>query len=476
MLTKKSYLPYIFILTNLALFYLLNAKTHFWADDFFRMNANSISEAAINARNEYFSWTGRFFVAFSCYAFFGNKVLQSSFDLINALFTVTTLVLFSYFFSNIKVFSKSFYLLFSLNIFFILSVFQSTGESIFWKTGSFNYNWVLLFQLVFFMPFYESLFNGKKISLNIKVFSIICCIISAGSLEHLSIALICASALAYLLLYKNIQDKKDKIFLFFLFFLEISGFLISILAPGNSVRSNMIPDRGFYWNFIAMFLTLGYSYLYCLVGIIVLMINILFFNKIPNEIKKIQFILIVSILIGNIALGFSKSPAILNRKAFPLEMIFLLVFNILSRPLLDTISNKKQSLALFFALTMACISYFNTFRIFDHFDIQIKKRLTYLEQFKEIKVDVIYVDSLIDLSGRKIRDTDDFLLSVSTQARPMILNKTISLLDFCNFTKEIFFNRQPGVLVVRDIKAEDNELNQVYAKHFSIKGPILLKQ
>ncbi len=123
-----------------------------------------------------------------------------------------------------------------INSFVCLSFFMIpisvTTRSCSWFTGSFFYLWPTFACIIGIMPFVYKIY-GKSVS-KLYYFISILATIYASYIEQTGAFLICFGFITLLYLY--IRDRRFHFILFLEVLISIPNFIISILAPGNSVR------------------------------------------------------------------------------------------------------------------------------------------------------------------------------------------------------------------------------------------------
>jgi hypothetical protein len=139
-------------------------------------------------------------------------------------------------------------------IFLIIALFPLLGQVFFWKAGTLNHTWGLVFLLSFILPF--RLNYCKKIQ--IKNFWILFLFILLGFFAGLAVENSSAVVFAFLLLYFIISSRQKKInpnFIYPLISCAV-GLFILLFSSGTTTRRSFYSSLGYDGNFrgIAMYL------------------------------------------------------------------------------------------------------------------------------------------------------------------------------------------------------------------------------
>ncbi len=112
----------------------------------------------------------------------------------------------------------------------------------FWITASVLYVWPMLALLIF--VYYYSFKEDKNFSLLKKALIGLCVFMATFSQEQISVLTV--GYLVICLIYKVVKKEKITKYDLFLLFIGILGFLILMLAPGNSIRMQHPTSASFY--------------------------------------------------------------------------------------------------------------------------------------------------------------------------------------------------------------------------------------
>ncbi len=250
---KKSPVPLFFICLFLYIL-TINFLYPMMVDDFyytlhFNGFKDAISQIIYTTKNQYLTWSGRFFtnfIQFSLLPFIPlfNILNASMFCLfIYAIFLVTQLRI-------PNKYSDLFTLIFITTIvwFFI----EGLAESSFWKIGAFNYLWPLTGTLYLIYPFLK-FFNNNNPIFNSKLKTILfscAAFVMGGTHEILSVTI------SILLIFINFHSwyrfKKIPNWIIASSISYFIGSLILIIGPGNYVRAaHMTVQHGGILSFYA---------------------------------------------------------------------------------------------------------------------------------------------------------------------------------------------------------------------------------
>lgn len=228
---KYSY--YLGCILIMVLFYNLNVKVPFFADDYaFALHGHSLVDAIKNMQDQYFSMSGRWFIVLITALFLGSKFSIALFNIVNSIITI---LLINKIFSIVNPNSKN-KIFVSLVVFLTLWFYvPNYGEMFFWKTGAIQYLWSLYFILIL-LDFTLSLCFKSSFAVSFLCYSgyLLLAFISASFLQNFTAAVfIFLIALNVWYYYKH-RACNYKLVILSLFF--IFGGLIALLAPGNEVR------------------------------------------------------------------------------------------------------------------------------------------------------------------------------------------------------------------------------------------------
>ncbi|WP_195955504.1 DUF3329 domain-containing protein [Clostridium saudiense] len=226
-----------------TLFYLLNYYTSLYADDysysFSFMNGNkinSIKDIILSQKEHYLNMNGRSIVHIIAQFFLYYE--KSFFNFFNTIFFIITIVII-YFHSYGSL--KNINLKWIVSIFFMLWIITPNfGQSYLWITGASNYLYGILIILIYLIPFriannsIKSKNKGLVINILLSALYLLLGIIAGWTNENTGVALICIIIL-YLISYK-ISKKRIKSWMIWGLIGNIIGFLLMILAPGQSKR------------------------------------------------------------------------------------------------------------------------------------------------------------------------------------------------------------------------------------------------
>ena len=124
-----------------------------------------------------------------------------------------------------------------LNLFFIGAIFGQTVIWMTWLTGTCNYFWLTVVQLIFLLP-YVKIFRGEKISLN-PLFAILIGLISGWATEAGSLATVFLTAI---FVFMARRRKILQTWMLAGFFGVLIGCVLNISAPGNFAQMEFIQS------------------------------------------------------------------------------------------------------------------------------------------------------------------------------------------------------------------------------------------
>ncbi len=199
----------------------------------------AIVAAAKHTRNVWYGWQGTWFDCFM-FCLHPEVFSDTAYVIVPYIFVVMRIISFMIFAHHfLKVRWKldgSFW--FGLGILFMMFVFQllpSQKSGFFWWVGAIHYTMPLCLCLIGIVIADKWLLEHKK---RFLVYLSIIAALMGGATYPAALLLILATFLLWLAGYV-ISGKKDKrdFFLFIPFVLEMIGLIISVIAPGNAVRS-----------------------------------------------------------------------------------------------------------------------------------------------------------------------------------------------------------------------------------------------
>ena len=239
----------IFIISVILVFILVFVLNHFTpliADDYsysFGLNGkiNSIKDIIDYQVHHWQTWGGRS-IAHSIAQLF-LMLPKLTFNICNSLvYALFTLLLYKHIVGKSKILNPALYIIINLLAWFILPVY---GQNMIWLIGSCNYLWMTTFVLAFLLPYRLTIDDDKNSKNIIKIIVMFLFGIIAGwSNENTSAVMLLA--IIIFIGYKLYNKKKISLWYYSGFIGSLIGFLMMVLAPGNSVRSEMfITNRGF---------------------------------------------------------------------------------------------------------------------------------------------------------------------------------------------------------------------------------------
>lgn len=124
------------------------------------------------------------------------------------------------------------------NLFFFGAVFGGTVIWMTWLTGTCNYFWMTVFQLIFFLPYVKAI-RGEKISPVLSLVTYPLSLISGWAMEAGSLATVFLTAIFVLIAW---QKKILQTWMLAGFFGVIIGCVLDISAPGNFAQLEFIQS------------------------------------------------------------------------------------------------------------------------------------------------------------------------------------------------------------------------------------------
>ncbi len=311
---------YIILLILLYTFFFIQMQfVHFYGDDFEVLYPLHNNHNFLNVLNfsidkmSYFwnEWSGRivghFIVSFGL-SFFGIQF----FRLLNPIMIFALVYLCLKILKLFKTFDFKKYLFYLSLIIIGMNVYISR-ETLYWAYGGILYVWgfVLTLLVVYFV--YKNYLENKKIPLILLIFLSVICFVQTFILEQLSFMLIC---FLFIMTIVYLKKKQKNYQIMFLLLISIIGFVISLLAPGNILRTEpLIEELQLYTNFqVFLAKTHGFFNWFFnpkLLGVYISVFSLLIskeylseLNKKDRFVKKLPYIILLSyfllILISNL--------------------------------------------------------------------------------------------------------------------------------------------------------------------------------
>lgn len=226
---------YVCGILMIALFYNLNTKVPFFADDYaFALRGHSLVDAIKNMQQQYFSMSGRWLIVLITSLFLGSKIALALFNIVNSLIAFLLIHKIS---SIINPSLKN-SLFFSLVTFLTLWFYvPNYGEMFFWKTGAIQYLWSLYFILILLdftlKLYFEANFTASKVTC---LAYFILAFVSACFLQNVTVSVMFLLMVLNIWYYAKHKVCNYELLILSLFF--IIGGTIALLAPGNEVRAS----------------------------------------------------------------------------------------------------------------------------------------------------------------------------------------------------------------------------------------------
>ncbi len=234
------------IIINILLFifyFSIASLTPYAADDF-RYKLNPLdNEFSIQIFTDilnfqiwhYFNWGGRIVAHFLLQLFLvPSKYIFNFFNAIVQVLLINTIFFFAY--NRIPTKYKDASALLLINLFLFLGFYKYSGMSLY-MTSSFNYTWMHLIVLIYYLPFWNFYINGKDFSGRYSY--ILLGLIAGCTNEHVFIAQLFFFFLIYLLMKKSIIKGLPSFYYHSLIGVFTGG-LILFFSPGNLVRASTI--------------------------------------------------------------------------------------------------------------------------------------------------------------------------------------------------------------------------------------------
>ena len=183
----------------------------------------------------YLNWSGRIVAHFLLQLFLvPSKYFFNFFNAIVQVLLINTIFFFAY--NRIPTRYKDASALLLINLFLFLGFYKYSGMSIY-MTSSFNYTWMHLIVLIYYLPFWTFYINGKDYSGRCSY--ILFGLIVGCTNEHVFIAQLFFLFLIYLL-NKNLIIKGLPSFYYHSLFGVFTGGLILLFSPGNLNRASTL--------------------------------------------------------------------------------------------------------------------------------------------------------------------------------------------------------------------------------------------
>ena len=312
---KDKRINYISILIFILIL-LLNFLTVKTADDYGYAKAANIIDVFMKEFNQYMTWNGRSIA----------HIIDRTFLMLpKFIFNIANSLVFVYFIrliyrnikgnadkDNIVVFSLVF-----MSIFLFVPFF---GQTILWETGSCNYLWMMTIILQFLLFFR----NNSNIN---PILLFLLGILAGWSNENTGGA--CIMIAVMLTIYHYISNKKINKSLILGIAGACIGFLILVLAPGNSIRAAEYANSNtLIYNLVHETIALIDVYRE---GLLLLIISYLFFVAIGKKEKNIiivSFIYFLAALADIAAILLSPSQMLWDRSMFGSPVLMIIAAGI----------------------------------------------------------------------------------------------------------------------------------------------------
>lgn len=204
-----------------------------------------------------------------------------------------------------------------LVIFFALIGLPVFAETVFWKSGSINYLWMMVLILIYIYPYLFSFLEKGKIRDEFKTYILISIVaLLAGNTNENVVPFVAFATIVYLTYRKVTKKKIQKWNIFGLvFYLLGSGILL--LAPGNANRAlvecsayNISPDfvtriKGIFWPSFKF--VIGNQYRYILLIFLFVAVVYLFLNGYKNKEFVLSMLLVLAAIGTNIIMIFPST-------------------------------------------------------------------------------------------------------------------------------------------------------------------------
>ena len=354
MIPKRYYV--IFFVLVFCVMMILNFLTPMVSDDYAHyygtedIQPTKLGEIVYNMRNFRNEINGRVVSHFFVYVFLA--IPRCIFRIVNAVVSAGIVIAFLRFFND-QWKAKSLMIL--LTCVFALWIFTpSFGEVYLWLTGSINYSWGLLFDLLLIYPFYCA-YTGKQCRVLKKgnfiwrlLFLGFAFIVGAYS-ENGAIAAICVIAMLGLLLWIN--NRKLPLYLFSVFICACIGFCFLMTAPATlqGRTGGNIAEHIWFCR------ELSKKYMTVLWLIYLLLFGLAVFEKIDKRILLFTVILIFSSVLSIAVFVFA---IYLPPRSFMIAVSFTILANC---TLLSAVCKEKLSKAIILFLLPACTVFCVTF-------------------------------------------------------------------------------------------------------------------
>tara|TARA_B100000519_G_scaffold145816_1_gene126650 strand:- start:6444 stop:7754 length:1311 start_codon:yes stop_codon:yes gene_type:complete len=232
------------IFANILLFFfyfIIATNTPYAADDFrYKLNPfeNQLSililEDVLNFQVwHYFNWSGRIVPNFLLQLFLlPSKFIFNFFNAVVQVLLINTIFYFAY--NRIATKYREVSLLLLINLFLFFGFYKYSGLSIY-LTSTISYTWTHLIVLIYYLPFWNFIVNGKNYSGSYS-FTLLGLIVGCTN-EHVFIAQLFFFISLFILNKKSVIKELPSFF-YPSFFGVFSGGLILLLSPGNFVRAS----------------------------------------------------------------------------------------------------------------------------------------------------------------------------------------------------------------------------------------------
>lgn len=380
----------IFIITILLVFILillLNIFTPLLADDYsysFGLNGRlkSLKDVLDYQVHHWETWGGRS-VAHSIAQIF-LMTPKMVFNIFNSIvYVIFSLLMYKHIVGKEKKYDIILYLIINLAVWFVLPVY---GQNIIWLIGSCNYLWCTTIVLAFLLPFRLSI-DEKEGSKNIFkiIIMLLLGIIAGWTNENTAAAMLLA--IIIFIGYKIYNKNKVSLWYYSGLIGSIAGFLMMILAPGNSIRSEQFKtNRGPIGELIHRFFEITNNFVGYLLPLLIIFIIITIFSHFYGENKKKHLIKTIIFLVLSFAGAYSMilSPTFPER-SWMAPSIFLILATGYSLNLI----NKKEKItqvlvvAVIPLLILAFLfNYRTAFKDTRKVNREWKDRINYIEEEK----------------------------------------------------------------------------------------------
>lgn len=378
--------------------FIMNYYTPLFADDYnYSMNfatGNRIKELSDIFESQIYHYNhinGRFIPHILAQLFlFINKNI---FNVINSIVFVLMGVLISYHInSNFKIKANQIILIYS-SIFFFLPRF---GENVLWITGSANYMYTLVFDLLLLIPIRKTLQGNHYLSkTSFTVYALFSMLVGNCS-ENNGIAILSFIILAIVMNYLDYKKINNQLVILLICF--FIGFAFLMFSPGQSTRMESANFGLSLIQIIKNFIHITYSiikYYYVLLFALICLL-VLYYQKLKNTnfYLTLEIKLICCYLIAFLGSSFSLviSPQIPDR-IYMSTLIYLIIIVLMLVKILDVKFKFKKILIgyVLFCFSFVFIAAFQNLRGVNN---EFKNREYLINEFKNKGEHVVYLTDI----------------------------------------------------------------------------------